>query len=222
MIRVFLQLALFMAPWPLRRWCLCRLFGFKIAPTAKIGFSLLLVEQAAIGESCHIGHLTIVKGLRRLQMDEFSTLGNLNWVTGFPRAIGGRFLVEKDRDPVLFMARHAAITHRHYIDCTDRIDIGAFTTMAGWGSQILTHAIDLEENRQSCSPVNIGSYCFIGTRTVLLKGSSLPDKSVLAAGSVLTRAMTESGTLYAGVPASALKKLNEQDKYFTRRTGHVV
>lgn len=58
-------------------------------------------------------------------------------------------------------------------------------TMAGCNSQFLTHSIDIYFNRQGSKPIIIGNYCFISTRVTILGGSSLPDKSVLAAGAVL-------------------------------------
>ena len=97
------------------------------------------------------------------------------------------FAEETDRQPQLILGEHSAITHRHLIDCTNSVTIGKFTTFAGFQSQILTHSIDLERNRQSSSPVRIGDYCFIGTNCVLLGGSALPDYCVLGAKSLLNK-----------------------------------
>jgi acetyltransferase-like isoleucine patch superfamily enzyme len=155
-------------------------------------------------------------------VEESGIIGTLNWVTATPYGDPTHFALETGRSPSLYVERHAAITSRHMIDCTDRVTIGAFAILAGWRSQILTHAIDFKMGRQTCAPVKIGRYSFVGTRCVLLKGSVLPDKSVLAAGSVLTRAMSEEGTLYGGSPAAALRAIDTQGKYFTREDGFVT
>src|SRR5207245_5527131 len=85
--------------------------------------------------------------------------------------------------PQLIVGDHAAITHRHLIDCTDSITIGRFTTVAGHRSQFLTHGIDFEDCVQKAKPIEIGQYCHIGTSCILLPGSRLPDYSMLGAAS---------------------------------------
>jgi hypothetical protein len=174
-----------------------------------------------MARGARIGHLTVAKGLRRLEIHEGGILANLNWVTGFPAGGRGHFAADAERDPSLIIKRHAAVTNRHLIDCTDRVTIGEFTTVAGWRSQIVTHAIDLRASTQSAAPVTIGRYCFLGTGVILLKGANLPDYCVLAAGSVLAKPMSAMSTLYSGVPAVAVSTLDTGGGYFTRAVGFV-
>jgi acetyltransferase-like isoleucine patch superfamily enzyme len=146
----------------------------------------------------------------------------LNWITGFPLGTGSRHYAEdSERKPQLIVSRHAAITSRHLIDCTDEVTIGAFSIFAGFRSQILTHSIDLKESRQRCQPVRIGHHCFVGTASVLLAGSALPDGSVLAAHSLLADCCETPNTLYGGVPAKAIKPIESDAKFFNRTTGYV-
>jgi acetyltransferase-like isoleucine patch superfamily enzyme len=121
----------------------------------------------------------------------------------------------------LILGEHAAITNRHLIDCTDRVTIGKFTTIAGFQSQLLSHSIDIEKNRQDSKPICIGDYCFLGTNCVLLGGSALPDYSVLGAKSLLNKAHMETHRLYGGVPAKPLKELARDLAYFKRTEGFV-
>jgi acetyltransferase-like isoleucine patch superfamily enzyme len=93
--------------------------------------------------------------------------------------------------------------------------------MAGFRSQILTHSIDLAAGRQTSTPVEIGAYCFVSSACVVLPGARLPDYCVLGAGAVLPRPVVDTHTLYAGVPARAVKKLPPDWKYFTREAGFV-
>src|SRR4029077_7348048 len=99
------------------------------------------------------------------------------------------------------------------------VAIGAFTTLAGYRSQVLTHSIDLVDSRQDARPITIGSYCFVGTNCVILGGSCLPDFSVLSAMSLLNHKMTERFCLYGGVPARAIKGLPDTLGYFKRTSG---
>lgn len=156
-----------------------------------------------------------------MEMGEHSSVGRGNWITGFPVGTTRHFVHDIDRQPALILGAHAAITNRHLIDCTNTVSLGEFSTMAGFRSQLLTHSIDLVESRQSSQPVSIGRYCFVGTGCIVLGGSVLPDRSVLGAGSVLRAAMAETDTLYAGIPARAVRLLAPDAKYFSRTVGFV-
>ena len=222
MIKKLLMASSVLLPWALRRWVLGRVFGFEIHPTARIGLSWVFPQRLRMEAHSSIGNLTVCKNLGFIHLGEHSTVGNLDWITGFPPGPSKHFAHQPDRRPELIVGPHSAITHRHLIDCTDTVTIGAFTTFAGFQSQILTHSIDLAAGRQSAQPVSIGSYCFVGTNCVLLGGAALPDRSVLGAKSLLNKAFTETGHLYGGVPARSLAALPANEMtYFQRQRGSV-
>lgn len=221
MVKKIIIIVSFPFTWSLRRWLLQKLFGYKIHPTASIGYAWIFPKQLIMGAHSSIGHMTICKGLDLLQMGEHSSIGRGNWITAFPSGSSDHFVHQKDREPELIIGDHSAITNRHLIDCTNSVTIGNFTTFAGFKSQILTHSIDLERCRQSSLPVKIGDYCFVGTDSVILGGSSLPDYSMLGAKSLLNKHFLEDYTLYAGVPAKPIKKLPGEYKYFSRTVGFV-
>jgi acetyltransferase-like isoleucine patch superfamily enzyme len=152
---------------------------------------------------------------------ESSSIGNLNWITGYPSDLPGHFEHQLERRPELVLGRDSAITNRHLVDCTASVRIGSFATFAGFASQLLTHSINLQTNRQEAYPITIGDYCFVGTNCVLLGGSALPDYCVLGAKSLLNRAQTDRYFLYGGVPARPIKALPETYPYFQRKTGFV-
>lgn len=210
-----------MLPWAIRRMVLCKFFGYQLHRDSWIGLAWVFPKELFLGENAHIGHLTIVKGLNTLRLEENASIGRLNWITGFPQEMSTSFQHKPGRKAVLTLRRHAKITHRHLIDSTDSVTIGEFSLMAGYHSKILTHTIDLENNRQSCAPVSIGKCCFIGTNCIVLAGSSLPDCSVLGAGAVLQKGYTDSHRLYAGVPARPVRELPADWQYFNRTEGFV-
>jgi acetyltransferase-like isoleucine patch superfamily enzyme len=220
-MRFLIQILLLFLPWPVRRRALNAAFNYQIDPSAHIGWSLILPRRLRMGTGSRIGSLTLVKGLSELAIETFGDLGHLNWVSGFPEGRSDHFAEDTGRYPALRIGAHAAITHRHLIDCTDTVTIGAFTTFAGWGSQILTHAIDLKSNRQSASPVSIGDYCFVGTRSVFLKGAIVPDHCVVAAGTIVAGPLEQTWSIYGGSPARHVKDLDKSYAYFSRPTGFV-
>jgi acetyltransferase-like isoleucine patch superfamily enzyme len=221
-LRVALQIATMPLPWVLRRLVLNKILGFEIDPSASIGYSILDVKTLKMSEGSRIGHLTYAKGLAEIRLDKFSRIGNLNWITGFPSGDRRAFVTDIDRNPALSIGMHSAITHRHLIDCTDEVRIGTHSTIAGWRTQILTHGIDLTLSRQTSQPIDIGSYCFVGTGAILLKGSRLPNRSVLSAGSVLLTRESEECALYSGVPAQKVRNFSPDSAYFRRQEGFVT
>lgn len=223
MIKILIKCWLVVLPWKLRRCILVKFYDYSIDKTAKIGFSWIFPKKLEMGPYSVIGNLTVCKeGLEILKMEEYSIISNLNFITGFPlNSKAAHFQHISDRNPALFLKKHSAITSRHLIDCTETVVIGEFSTIAGFRSQILTHSIDLVENRQSAKKITIGNYCFIGTDCVLLGGSILPDYSVFGAKSLINKSYFDVYSLYAGVPAKFVKKIDQDNKYFKREFGAV-
>jgi acetyltransferase-like isoleucine patch superfamily enzyme len=208
--------------WPLKRYILCKFYGYRISPSARIGFSYIYPERLVMEQGSRIGHANVCKGLNLLRMAEYSSIGKLNWITGFPKKSATRhFVFELSRNPRLVIGRHVAITNRHLVDCTNRIIIGEYTTIAGFRSQLLTHSIELASSRQASAPIIIGKRCFLGTGVIILPGSTIASFSVVAAGAVVPKSLTQRYSLYAGVPARLIKDLAPSCKYFVRDVGYV-
>lgn len=64
----------------------------------------------------------------------------------------------------------------------------------------------LREQAILVAPVTIGNDCWIGARAILLPGISICDRVIIAAGSVVTKSVTESG-VYGGNPARKIREL---------------
>ena len=147
-------------------------FGYSIHPTSHIGFCWIFPRRLIMEENARIGHLTVCKSIDLLHLGAHAIIGQLNWITGFPSGPSRHFAHQPERRPELIVETHAGISSRHLIDCTARVRIGAFATVGGFRSQLITHSIDLEAGRQSAEPIDIGEYCFVGTNCVMLGGSS--------------------------------------------------
>ena len=171
-------------PWPLQRLVLRALLGWKLHPTSRIGMSLILADRVVLEEGARIGHLQPISPIGLLHLERFAVLGHGNIVGGGQRSPNYR--EEPDRVSALILEEHAAVTRHHILDCSNTIVIGRFTTFAGYRSQILTHSPDFSRSHQTTRPVRIGSYCFVGTGSIILFGSELPDFCFLGAGSVLS------------------------------------
>lgn len=223
LLALALKTAIVPLPWPLKRLCLQRFYGYRLDPTARIGFAWIYPHHLAMAAGSHIDALTVAVNLDRLELGERATIGRGNWITGFATGTTSpHFAHQPNRRAELLLGAHAAITKHHHIDCTNRVSIGPFTTVAGYRSQLLSHSIDLQHNRQHSDPITIGAHCFVGTACVILGGSVLPDHSVLGALSLLNKPHSEPWSLYAGQPARRVKSIDPGNLYFNRRQGYVV
>lgn len=220
-MRLLIQLFVVLLPWFIRRRVLTACYGYRIHPTARIGWSWIFPRELAMGEGARIGHFNVAIHLQRVELGAHASIERGNWITGFPAGDARHFSHRKERAPVLVLGEHSAVTKDHHFDCTDRIEIGRFTIVAGYRSQLLTHSIDLAANRQDSAPIRLGDHCFVGTNVVVLGGARLPDRSVLGAKALLTESYAEPGWLYAGVPARAVKALPADAAYFRRTEGFV-
>jgi len=220
-MKTFLGLVSFLLPWGLRRSFLENQFGYSIHPTSRIGFAWIFPRRLVMEEGSRIGHLTVCKNIDLLHVGAHAVVGQLNWITGFPSGPSRHFAHQPERRPELIIERHAGISSRHLIDCTARIRIGAFATIGGFRSQLLSHTVDFAAGRQTAEPIDIGDYSFTGTNSIVLGGCSLPHHSILGAQSLLNKKWDEPYWLYAGVPAKPVKELSPELEYFRRTEGFV-
>ena len=58
-----------------------------------------------------------------------------------------------------------------------------------------------------CGRIEIGDNCFIGNGVIVLYGVTLPDNTIVAAGSVVTKSIKEPGCIIAGNPAKIIGKV---------------
>ncbi len=102
------------------------------------------------------------------------------------------------------------------IHCHQEITIGHHVNVGG-GSKIFDtnfHSTDWHDRddrrrdieNSKTDPVHIGDYVFIGTRSIICKGVTIGDHSVIAAGSVVIKDVP-ADEVWGGNPAQFIKKL---------------
>jgi len=95
-----------------------------------------------------------------------------------------------------------------------RVDIGD-GVLIGPNVQIYTatHPLDWkirDKGLENAKPVSIGSHVWIGGAAIILPGVSIGDRSVIGAGSVVTKDIP-SDVLAAGNPCKVIRHLNSSD-----------
>jgi acetyltransferase-like isoleucine patch superfamily enzyme len=224
-------------PWKLKR-LLYRLQGFEVDKTAHVGVSLLLVDHLRLGPGARIGNLNAIL-VDRLELDaeaeirqlnairhcelvhlgEHAVIGGLNMVNGTGRE--SKYLQGVERTPALILGPHSCITYGHFFDTSDTIRLGPYAGVGGWGSQVLSHALDVHVAAQFTAPVEIGERAMTATAVVILPGSKLPPFSMLGANSLLNKPFEERYKLYGGTPATEVSELNPDMEWFTREVGEI-
>lgn len=222
-LRVVVAIFSLLLPWTLRRIFLQLILGYQLHPSSKIGLSLVMPGMLVMKANSKIGDFNICKSLDTLMLEKSASIGRFNLITGYSTStVSSRsFIHEPDRESVLLVKRHAAISNRHLIDCTNKITLGQYSILAGYSSQLFTHSVNLKESVQASHSIEIGDYCFVGSCSVILPGSKLPDYSVLGAKGLLSKKYLQTYYLYAGVPARPIKPLPEDLGYFNRRSGYI-
>ncbi len=215
------KIILIFIPYFIRRYLLNYLYNYNLEAGSYIGFSYIYPEILIMKKGSYIGHFNTAIHLSKITLEANSKIGRFNWITGYPMNNKKHFSHLTNRKSELFIGKESAITKNHHIDCTDKISIGDYSIIGGYHSQLITHQIDIIENRQTCNPIVIGSYTYVGTNVVILGGSKLPSYSILGAKSLLKKEFIEEYTLYGGTPAKKIKNIPEHSKYFKRTKGFV-
>lgn len=96
------------------------------------------------------------------------------------------------------------------ISCNDRIVIGD-NVLFGWNVELLdsdNHKV-IRQNRpqaQNHGPIYIGNHVWVAAFSHILKNCSIPDGSIVAYGSLVTKQFEENHLLIGGCPAKVLDK----------------
>jgi len=212
-----IQVAGLFLPWALRRRLLSVCLGYEIAPTARIGLSLLLADKLVLKDKALIGHLNYIGRLDLLEMHEEAVIGRYNWISGTSRRENADFLKgHRNRASVLIMGKAALIMNWHLLDCMDSVTMGEFSGLAGFRSKIITHGVDVIRGKLVCAPVVIGAYTMVGSGSTLMKGVNISRCCVVSVDSVVMKSVREPFSLVAGNPALVTRKLPPSAKFFSR------
>jgi acetyltransferase-like isoleucine patch superfamily enzyme len=197
-------------------WALRRL-GNQIGRNVALGPTLTLgCGPFTIGDEASIMSFNSFRRMSSVEIGPRSFIGNLNQFSAAPGYQQFSQLVGK-----LILGESCIITNRHYFDCSGQIIMRPFSGIGGLRSIFQSHEIDLEDNETTVGRIVLGENAMTGTACVLLKDAYLPERSILAAGSLLTKAKQTDNLpargLYAGVPARFIREVNPM-KWWDRQS----
>ena len=201
-------------------------FGYRLGRGVRIGISILDADSVSLGEGTRIGHFNVVTRVASFRMGRQARIGNANIIRGgdqvnlcdYSEVLRLNVLnaipdhdCTTQPDSVLDVGAGTVITSGHRIDFTDRVRIGRNVIVGGRNSSLWTH------NRQETAPIEIGDFCYLGSEVRLAPGAKLPEECILGIGAVLVGEIKEPRSLVAGVPAKAVRALDEKDLVRIRR-----
>lgn len=97
------------------------------------------------------------------------------------------------------------------LDGTGGLTIGRYCSIAQ-GCQLLSHdsilwALSGGKSKYEYASTKIGNCCFLGVNVVVIKGVSIGDHCLIAAGSIITKDVP-AYSIMAGVPAKVIGKVH--------------
>ena len=164
---------------PFRLW-IYRLVTSWLPETRFFGLKVFLLRWAGakIGKNVRINSSSIFRGDGRL------VIGDDVW-------IGGGDVISPVSSACIVIGSH--------------VDFGP-QVMVITGSHEVDPDGDHIGGKGIALDVKIGNGCWVGARSTILPGVAVADKTVVAAGAVVTKSVEEIGTLVAGVPATFKKR----------------
>lgn len=145
--------------------------------------------------------LRIGKGVRFVCNNcEISTEDNVKIYFGAKISVWGKTVPAK-----LFLGKGVSIGNRTELHVGESVSIGK-GTLISWDCCIMDRDYHkLNSNEERTAPVTIGENCWIGCNCLILKGITIGNGAVVAAGSVVTKDVP-AGALVGGNPAKIIKE----------------
>lgn len=212
-IRLILALILLLFPtWLVRH--LANACGHAIAPGARIGFSLMIIDRLVMASGARVGHFNVFQ-VRRIMLRNNARLGHLNFCRGpmslrldAKAVIGNRNTITRAirgttfGPSQLYLGKLAKITAGHSLDCTQSIHLGHYSTLAGKAAQIWTHGYVHEEEASKRYRVDgkvfIGNNVYIGSGVIVTGGVRICNYASVGVGTCVTKNLLEPGFYISG------------------------
>lgn len=117
----------------------------------------------------------------------------------------GAFIDIKDNASLIINGEGYA-SRNLQIECRERITIGSGAAI---GPDVIIRDTDshplTDPNHKLTQPITIGDKVWIGARAIILKGVTIGDGSIIAAGSIVSKSIP-SNCIAAGAPAKVIRE----------------
>lgn len=212
------------------------LMGHKIHPTAKIGFSFLVVNKLYLDKGVHIGHFNIVIANKLLMregafMKKFNRVrGPINLLFGKNAALANSNNIYRGNAPIttglatLKLGELGQIVSKNMLDLTKSITIGDNSTIGGHGGQFWTHGfVHAKEGSGRIrvdGEVFIGNNVYVGSRCTFNPGVFVGDGISIGSNVCVAKSLKKSGMYVAQSLRWIPQNLNEIRDRLTKIENH--
>ncbi len=168
---------------------------------------LLRYRCAAVGRRLQLeGAIPEIEGNGRIELGEDVRIGGrCTWIVGFKVSAGAELVI----------GNRVSVNYQNLISVAKSVRIGDDTMIAA-NVQIfdnISHPLSPSRRLrhepftlEEAAPVVIGTNCWIGTNSIIMRGVTIGDNSVVAAGSIVTKPVAPN-TLVGGNPAAVIKQI---------------
>ena len=240
MKKMFVGAILLFLPTKLARLLLFFCKTVDIAPSARVGFSLILADTIVMSPGSRVGHLNYMK-CRNLQMDKDSRIKNINILKGiYDIEMAEKSAINRSNTivnslyipslmkafsvPTLKIGYNSVVGVKHFIDMTANVTIGENSILAGRSSELWTHAFYHKHTGSGRYMIRgriiIGNNCYIGSHVIFNCGVSVADTATVAAGAIVSKDIAMGGVFCAQPlrhidfdPDEAVRKYKSIDGY---------
>lgn len=176
-----------------------RIFFYPCMKKVEVGAVLNIKEHFEFN-----GHHTVWRALHNKIPGMFILERNSSCEIGKFTAFAGARIVVNEGARLKIGSGY--MNYAAMIECFDSITIGDDVAIS---ENVVIRDSDnhklIQDGYQSTQPIVIGNHVWIGMNSVILKGVTIGDGAVIAAGSVVTKDVPPA-SLVAGVPAKIKKK----------------
>lgn len=97
-----------------------------------------------------------------------------------------------------------------HVQAEGGVYMGSYVRVANYCTIMSTNHDLYDHNVKRPKPIIIHDYCWIGTHSIILAGVELGPKTIVGAGSVVTKSFPEGYCVIAGNPAKIVKYLDKE------------
>jgi acetyltransferase-like isoleucine patch superfamily enzyme len=195
--------------------------GHRLRPGSRVGLSWLYCDFIGLDVRARVGHFNVV-AVQRLLLRKEAQIGWLNYLSGpldvrlrAKAEIGSANRVSRAPRGVttgvssFYLGELTKITLKHHIDCTRSVHMGAYSTLAGTGTQVWTHGYvhdpDGPGRYRIDGRVDIGRNVYIGSACLVSMGVRLVPGVIVGGGTTVSRSLLDPG-LYVSGPLRILPR----------------
>lgn len=192
-------------------------FGYAVAKVTRVAWRFLIkliIREPYVRYRCErVGNRLVLEGASPqifgngyVELGDDVTIGApCTWDLAY--SVAGR--------PRLIVGNRVSINYRNLMSIAKSITIGDYTMIAGNVSLFDNNSHPVSPARrlahesisaEDADPIVIGKNCWIGLNSIILRGVTIGDNSIVAAGSVVTKSVPPN-TIVAGNPAVPVKTI---------------